>query len=61
MGSACSSETFAPSHVLMAMNLKDELIEGSLRIGVGKFTNEQEIEQAVDILTHKIAQVDNLL
>lgn len=31
-GAACSSEVVAPSHVLRAMNLSEELIEGSLRI-----------------------------
>ena len=41
-GSACSSGVAAPSHVLRAMGLSNELIEGSLRIGLGKFTTNQE-------------------
>lgn len=50
-GAACSSGVEAPSHVLRAMNLPDEAIEGSLRIGLGKYTKESEIETAAQLLT----------
>ena len=53
-GSACSSGTIAPSHVLRAMNLSDQYINGALRIGIGKFTTDAEIEQAADILIEAI-------
>ncbi len=56
-GSACSSGTIAPSHVLRAMNLPSNLIDGALRIGVGKFTTDAEIEQAADILIQTIQTV----
>lgn len=50
-GSACTSATFTPSHVLRAMNLDEELIEGALRIGIGKFTTETEIEQTFTLIS----------
>jgi len=60
-GSACSSGVEAPSHVLRAMQLDEEAIEGSLRIGVGKFTTVTEIENAADILTRTIITITNLI
>jgi cysteine desulfurase len=56
-GSACSSGTIAPSHVLRAMNLPDNFMDGALRIGIGKFTTDAEIEQAADILAKAIQAV----
>jgi cysteine desulfurase len=49
-GSACSSGVEAPSHVLRAMNLPDVIVDGALRLGLGKFTTSTEIEQAAEIL-----------
>ena len=45
-GSACSSGAHGPSHVLQAMALSEEFQEGALRIGVGKFNTESEIDRA---------------
>src|SRR5947199_4214484 len=42
-GSACSSGIEAPSHVLQAIRLDDRLIDGALRISIGKFTTDHEI------------------
>ncbi len=53
-GSACSSATVSPSHVLRAMNLDEELIEGTLRIGIGKFTTEKEIDKTTTIISNVI-------
>jgi cysteine desulfurase len=60
-GSACTSATLAPSHVLRAINLKDELIEGTLRIGIGKFTTDAEIEKSANILINTLNQILALL
>jgi cysteine desulfurase len=60
-GSACSSGTVTPSHVLRAMNLSDTLMDGALRIGIGKFTTDQEIEAAAKILIKTIGVVRSLL
>lgn len=60
-GSACSSGIEAPSHVLRAMNLPEDVIEGALRIGIGKFTTEAEIHQAADILASTVKDISRLL
>jgi len=59
-GSACSSGVEAPSHVLQAINLPEELIEGSFRIGIGKFTTNEEIVQATNILIKAVWDVRQL-
>jgi cysteine desulfurase len=56
-GSACSSGVEAPSHVLQALKLPDQVIEGALRIGVGKFTTNAEIEQAAEVLSNAIDSI----
>ncbi len=60
-GSACSSQTFSPSHVLRAMNLEDELIESALRIGIGKFTTQPEIIQTANILVNTFSDILKLI
>jgi cysteine desulfurase len=53
-GSACTSGVEAPSHVLQALKLPEDIIEGALRIGIGKFTTDDEITQAAEILVNAI-------
>jgi cysteine desulfurase len=60
-GSACSSGVEAPSHVLQALGLAEDLVEGALRIGLGKFTTEDEIDQAAEILSLAVHQIRDLL
>jgi cysteine desulfurase len=50
-GSACTSGAQSPSHVLVALGLEEELIDGALRIGVGKFTTDEEIECAAELIS----------
>ena len=49
-GSACSSSSLEPSHVLLAMGLPHEEAHGSLRFTLGKWTTEEEIERVLDVL-----------
>lgn len=48
-GSACSSRTLMPSHVLMAVGAKPQIAHGSLRLTVGRYTTEEEINKAIKI------------
>ncbi|KKN20681.1 hypothetical protein LCGC14_0933110, partial [marine sediment metagenome] len=52
-GSACSSKSLDPSHVLLAIGLKPEDAHGSLRISLGRFTTDED----VDYLLKKLPQV----
>lgn len=47
-GSACSSGTGKPSHVLKAMGLSDEAAYSSLRVSLGRFTTEEEVHFAAE-------------
>jgi cysteine desulfurase len=47
-GSACSSETLEPSHVLKAIGKPDNLCKSALRIGIGRFNTKEEIDFATD-------------
>ena len=50
LGSACTSAAVEPSYVLRALGLPDDLANGSIRIGLGRFTSVTEIDFAVDRL-----------
>jgi cysteine desulfurase len=53
-GSACSSGIIEPSHVLKAIGLSTEEAERSFRIAVGRFTDEEDIKKAIEIIGQKI-------
>lgn len=60
MGSACSSGIEAPSHVLQALNLSQPAMDGALRMGLGKFTSRNEVDQAADILWYALNQIQQI-
>ncbi len=47
-GSACTSASLEPSHVLMRMGVGDELAHSSIRYGFGRFTTEQDVDEAAE-------------
>lgn len=49
-GSACTSGTLEPSHVLTAMGVAPEIAQGSLRFSLGRFTDEHDIDFVLEVL-----------
>ncbi len=49
-GSACTSGSLEPSHVLLAMGLPHETAHGSLRMTLGRSTSEEDIDYVIQIL-----------
>ena len=56
-GSACTSGSLDPSHVLLAMGLTHEVAHGSLRLTLSEYTTEQEIDYTLDILPQIIEKL----
>ncbi len=56
-GAACSSGVESPSHVLQALGLSPEMMDGALRIGIGKFTTDEDIERAAEILITTVRDI----
>jgi cysteine desulfurase len=59
-GSACTSASLEPSYVLRALGRSDELAHSSIRFTVGRFTTEEEIDFAVELLKSKISKLRDL-
>jgi cysteine desulfurase len=49
-GAACSSGIESPSHVLRAMGLSTRALDGAIRVGLGKWTTDEEVDEAVGLL-----------
>jgi len=59
-GSACTSASLEPSFVLRALGLSDELAHSSIRMTIGRFSTEEEIDFTIDLLKNKIAKLREL-
>ena len=59
-GSACTSASLEPSYVLHALGLNDDLAHTSIRFGIGKFTTEEEIDYAIDLIKSKVQKLRDL-
>lgn len=59
-GSACTSASLEPSYVLRALGRSDELAHSSLRMTIGRFTTEEEIDYAVSTIRHNVAKLREL-
>jgi len=59
-GSACTSASLEPSYVLRALGRSDELAHSSLRMTIGRFTTQEEIDYAVSTLKDRVAKLRDL-
>ena len=59
-GSACSSKSLKPSHVLSALGVPDELIHGTIRFSVGDFTTKEDIDYTVECTKKVVAWLRDL-
>ncbi len=56
-GSACTSAEVEPSYVLRAMGVPDELAAASIRVGLGRFTTDAEVDEAADFIAGTVARM----
>ena len=59
-GSACSSGSLEPSHVLLAMGLPEGLAHGSIRFSFGKHNTIEEVDYAVDVLKKAVERLRDM-
>lgn len=60
-GSACTSASVEPSHVITALGFGEERAHSAIRIGWGRFTTEEEVERAAHIICDVVQRVRSLL
>ncbi|MFT5635840.1 MAG: cysteine desulfurase [Cognaticolwellia sp.] len=59
-GSACTSASLEPSYVLRSLGLNDEMAHSSIRFSFGRFTTEEEIDYAIDLIKKAVGHLRNM-
>lgn len=59
-GSACTSASLEPSYVLRALGRNDELAHSSIRFTIGRFTTEEEIDFAVELIKSRVGKLRDM-
>ena len=58
-GSACTSAAVEPSYVLRAIGLSDELAHSSIRLSLGRFSSEQDVARAAEVICLVVNRLRN--
>ena len=56
-GSACTSASLEPSYVLRAIGVSEDMAHTSLRIGLGRFTTDEEVEYAISLIGKEVSRL----
>ena len=59
-GSACTTGSTEPSHVLLSIGLHPDLVRGSIRLTLGKDNTQDEIDRTLDVLEESIIRLRRL-
>ena len=59
-GSACTSASLEPSYVLRALGMNDELAHSSLRFSIGRFTSEEDVDEAISQVRNAVEKLREL-
>ncbi len=59
--SACSSASLQPSYVLRSLGLSDELAHSSVRLSLGRYTTEEQVMCAIDIICHQVTRLHEIV
>jgi len=59
-GSACTSASLEPSYVLRALGLKDSLAHSSLRLSIGRFTTEEEVDFTAETIKNAVTRLRSI-
>ncbi len=59
-GSACTSASLEPSYVLKALGVGEELAHTSIRFGFGRFTTEEEVDHAINVVKNNLQRLRDL-
>lgn len=56
-GSACTSASLEPSYVLRSIGVTEDMAHTSLRIGIGRFTTEDEVDYVINLLKSQVTRL----
>lgn len=59
-GSACTSASLEPSYVLRAIGVSEDMAHTSLRIGLGRFTTEEEVDYAISLIGKEVGRLRDM-
>ena len=59
-GSACTSGSLDPSHVLLALGMPHEIAHGSLRLSLCEYNTEEEVDHIIQVVPEVVAYLRNM-